>query len=78
MLGNITRWIVFSAPGEGKIQDIVSSFKKRGGGIQNFCDNLRWQSSWQSHCDLCLCPFHKNQEGKLRISKRPEMEILEW
>ena len=41
MLGNITRWTVFSAPGEGKIHDIVSSLKKRGGGIQNFCDNLR-------------------------------------
>ena len=28
---NITRWIGFSAPGEGKIHDIVSSLKKRSG-----------------------------------------------
>ena len=35
MSGNMTRWIGFSAPGEGGIQDIVLSSKKRGGGIQN-------------------------------------------
>ena len=29
--GNITRWIGFSSSGEGKIHDIVSCLKKRGG-----------------------------------------------
>ena len=30
-VGNITRWIGFSSSGQGKIHDIVSCLKKRGG-----------------------------------------------
>ena len=37
MLGNTRGWIGFSAPGEGKIRDIVLSSKKRGWGNLKFC-----------------------------------------
>ena len=36
MSGNTRGWIDFSAPGQGKIRDIVLSSKERGGGIRNF------------------------------------------
>lgn len=63
-------WILH--PWGGEIHDIVSSLKKR---VRNskFCNNLRWQSSRQSHGDLSLCPFHKYREGELLVLKRPEM-----
>ena len=37
MSGNTRRWIGFSAPGEGKIRDIVLSSKKKGWGNSKFC-----------------------------------------
>ena len=37
MSGNTRGWIGFSAPGEGKIRDIVLSSKKRGWGNSKFC-----------------------------------------
>ena len=37
MSGNTRGWIGFSAPGEGKIHDIVLSSKKRGWGNLKFC-----------------------------------------
>ena len=37
MSGNTRGWIRFSAPGEGKIRDIVLSSKKRGWGNSKFC-----------------------------------------
>ena len=37
MSGNTRRWIGFSAPGEGKIRDIVLSSKKKGWGNSKLC-----------------------------------------
>ena len=37
MLENTSGWIRSSAPGLGKIREIVLSSKEKSGGIKNFC-----------------------------------------
>ena len=60
MSGNTRGWIGFSAPGEGKIRDIVLTLTKRGWGNSKFC-----KIADGSHGDLPLSPTHKYQEYKV-------------